>query len=119
MMLQQAQVQYLCKVSCADEQVEKARLALGCSRRMAWDMVKEATSKIEGEEEMQRLPFGGLCCVLRAGVAVLETSGRMADDVVTRGDVEGFERVVGWFSGRWGVGRQFETRIRGLKEVIV
>ena len=96
------------------EQEEKARLALTYSRRMAWDMVKVAISKIENEEEVKRLPFAGLCCVLRAGMAVLETNGCVEEDVVLNEEIDGFQRIVGWFAGRYGVGRQFEARLAKL-----
>ena len=88
-LLQKARVEYLTQVLAQEppsthlaEQEEKARLALTYSRRMAWDMVKVAISKIENEEEVKRLPFAGLCCVLRAGMAVLETNGCVEEDVV-------------------------------------
>jgi hypothetical protein len=93
------------------EQKEKAELALSYSRRMTWDMVKVAVNKIESEEEVHRLPFAGLCCVLRAGIAVLETSGCVEEDIMLEEEMDGFQRIVGWFAGRYGVGRQFEARL--------
>lgn len=51
------------------------------------------------DEQVQRLPFAGLICVLRAELAVLEITGCMDDDVVTRGEVKG---------------RQFKSRMKGM-----
>lgn len=91
-------------------------MALKYARHMAWDMVKVGIQKINGEGEsgeegvgeVGRLPFAGLCCVVRAGVAVLKTREFYADgDGVEEKEVEGFKRVVGMFAGRWGVGQLY------------
>lgn len=92
----------------------KAQLALSVSRRMAWDMVRVGMQRIGSEEEIAELPFAGLCCVIRAGVAVLETGEWVeARDVVTdeEDEMRVFRRLVEWFGRRWGVGRGYLARV--------
>jgi hypothetical protein len=123
-LLQQAQVRYLLKLPHVHElsdELDKAGLALTYSRRMAWDMVKVAIRKTE-REDVERLPFAGLCCVLRAGMAVVDTKWCLdgdimtnVDDVVLSEELEGFRRMVRWFGRRWGVGRKFEERLNDCK----
>ncbi|KAF2624995.1 hypothetical protein BU25DRAFT_398166 [Macroventuria anomochaeta] len=116
-LLQQAQVHYLAAPPQPielHEQQEKASLALKYSRVMVWDMVKVVINKIRSEEEVARLPFAGLCCVLRAGMAVLETTALNVYDVMSREEVDGFQRIVSWFAKQWGVGRQYEARLAHL-----
>ncbi|KAI8932949.1 hypothetical protein NX059_010418 [Plenodomus lindquistii] len=89
----------------------KAHLALKYSRRMAWDMVRVAIRKIQFKEEIPHLPFAGLCCVLRAGLAVFETAEFMAEDVTEPGEIADFLKILDWFSTRWTIGREYVRRV--------
>jgi hypothetical protein len=114
LLLQQAQAHYLAQLPPSPhlaEQREKADLALRYGRRMAWDMVKNALDKVESEEEVAKLPFAALCCVLRAGITVLETAWLCGEFRVDIKEIERLQRVVGWFGKRWGAGREFEVRL--------
>lgn len=120
-LLQEAQMRHLSSTlpvlaGRPHPEYEKVHLALKYARHMAWDMVKVGIQKINGEGEsgeegvgeVGRLPFAGLCCVVRAGVAVLKTREFYADgDCVEEKEVEGFKRVVELFAGRWGVGQLY------------
>lgn len=89
LLLQQAQAQHLAKLpplSELHEQKDKADPALRYGRRMAWDMIKNAVAKIGSKEEVTRLPLAKLCCVFRAGVAVLETAGACEEQRLNAGD---------------------------------
>lgn len=99
-----------------DPEYEKVYLALRYARRMAWDMVPVATSKINGEEGVGRLPFAGLCCVIRAGLAVVETGEFFSDKdrVDMEGELEAFSRIVGLFKTRWGVGEWYVERLEKM-----
>ena len=81
---------------------------------MAWDMVRAAMGSVDSKEEVARLPFAALCCILRAGIAVLETCRLPDDEVVSREELERLQRVVSWFAARWGVGRQYETKLADI-----
>ena len=102
------------------EEGEKVKVALRASRRMAWDMVQVGIRIITCEEEISRLPFAGLGCVVRAGVAVLETRGWVDDgeDDGVVGEEEGraFRRLVEWVSGRWGVAGGYLRRVDEVLE---
>jgi hypothetical protein len=120
-LLQEAQIRYLCKVLSHVRTLDaptpdyvKAHLALKYSRRMAWDMVRVAIEKIETETEMSHLPFAGLCCVFRAGLAVLETKEFVNDDVVGEDEIEGFIQTLKWFAGRWGIGQVYLETLEEL-----
>jgi hypothetical protein len=120
-LLQRAQMQRLCTILQQPNTFEapapeyiKAHLALKYSRRMAWDMVRVAISKIQSESEIPHLPFAGLCCVFRAGLAVLETSVFVDEDVVGGDDIQGFGTILGWFAGRWSIGREYLRRLEEL-----
>lgn len=80
---------------------------------MAWDMVQVGIRVIACEEEIARLPFAGLGCVIRAGVAVLETWGWVDDEdgVVGQEEAMAFRRLVEWVAGRWGVARGYLGRV--------
>jgi hypothetical protein len=120
-LLQEAQIRHLISnwtvlAESPDPEYEKVHLALKYARRMAWDMVRVAISKIDGEDGMERLPFAGLCCVIRAGLAVVETEqffmGKDGEEV--KGEVEGFRRIVGSFKARWGAGGQYMERLEKI-----
>lgn len=81
---------------------------------MAWDMVRVAIQKIQSEAEIAHLPFAGLCCVLRAGLAVLETKEFSGEEIVDRGELDGFGRIVEWFASRWGLGELYLMRTMEL-----
>lgn len=114
LLLQQAQVHALTRLAESSsnyEAIQKARLALLFGRRLAWDMVVVALGKIESKSEVAKLPFAALCCVARAGMAVLETSGLSDENLASAEDIKRLQRVVSWLSARWSVGRQFEARL--------
>lgn len=71
---------------------------------MAWDMVRVMIQKVKSKEEILLLPLAGLCCVIRAAVAVLETRRFGEEDEWTDAEVRGFLRVLEWFAERWSVG---------------
>lgn len=81
---------------------------------MAWDMVYVAIQKIQSKTEIPRLPFAGLCCVLRAGLAVLETRGLVDEDVVEDESLRGFRRTIEWFATRWDLGSVYLRRLDEL-----
>lgn len=77
-------------------------------------MVQVGIRVVGCEEEIARLPFAGLGCVVRAGVAVLETRGWVddgADGVVGEEEGRKFRRLVEWVSGRWGVAGGYLARV--------
>ncbi|KAJ6192721.1 hypothetical protein J3E72DRAFT_203681 [Bipolaris maydis] len=110
LILQLTQIQYS---RLQGEEGEKIKVALRVSRRMAWDMVQVGIRVIACEEEIARLPFAGLGCVIRAGVAVLETWGWVDDEdgVVGQEEARAFRRLVEWVAGRWGVARGYLGRV--------
>lgn len=117
LLLQQEQLRHLARLSRSNalyERKEKVELTLTFGRRMAWDMVKAALGSVESREDVARLPFAALCCILRAGMVVLETSGLKDEELVSQEEIKKLQRVVGWFAARWGVGRQFETKLADI-----
>ncbi|XP_014555128.1 hypothetical protein COCVIDRAFT_39050 [Bipolaris victoriae FI3] len=111
LLLQLSQAQFS---TLQGEEAEKVKVALSVSRRMAWDMVQVGIRVVGCEEEIARLPFAGLGCVVRAGVAVLETRGWVddgADGVVGEEEGRRFRRLVEWVSGRWGVAGGYLARV--------
>lgn len=108
LLLQQIQVGHLEAQgpSASQHDSMKAILALKYSRRMAWDMVKVLNNKVENEEILSYLPFAGLCCVIRAAIAVLETTQHGDEGEITENDIINFLRVLGWFSTRWSIGSE-------------
>jgi hypothetical protein len=120
-LLQAAHMQYLDAVHPNPQELRpptamyiKAHLALKYSRRMAWDMVRVAIQKIQSAAEIPHLPFAGLCCVLRAGLAVLETRTYVNEDVVGEDEVQGFKQILEWFADRWGIGSDYLKRLEEL-----
>jgi hypothetical protein len=97
-----------------DQEYIKVHLALKYSRRMAWDMVRVAIEKIQSEAEIPHMPFAGLCCLLRAGLAVIETKEFVNEDVVTDDDVHGFRQILQWFAARWGIGTDYLNKLDEL-----
>lgn len=83
----------------------KTHMALKASRRLSWDMVVVAIQKVKSEEEVALLPLAGIFCVLRAGVAVMETQKYVNEDVVKDEEIDGFVQLVKWFRNRWNLGR--------------
>lgn len=74
-------------------------------------MVRVTIELVKSEESISRITFAGLCSVLRAGLAVLETKGLMDDDeVVETGEIQSYIRILRWFSGRWTVGNEYLVR---------
>lgn len=95
--------------------IAKPLLALRISRRMAWDMVRVGIQVINSAAEIAELPFAGLCCVVRAGVVVLETRDYVDEEVLAgREEARAFRRLVEWFAARWGVGKVYLARVDEL-----
>lgn len=81
---------------------------------MAWEMVRIAIELMKCEESVSGTTMAGLCSVLRAGLAVLETA-RYGDDHVTKiGEVEAYTRILEWFAGRWMVGKEYLEKLEGV-----
>jgi hypothetical protein len=117
LLLQQEQLRHVAQLPYSEalqQRKEKVELTLMFGRRMAWDMVRAALGSVDSKEEVAKLPFAALCCVLRAGMAVLETYGPNDGELVSGEEVQKLQRVVGWFAARWGVGRQFETELADI-----
>jgi hypothetical protein len=91
---------------CSPE-ATKTMLALHYSRRMAWEMVHVMIGKIESEDELPQLPFAGLCCVIRAAVAVIETKEYEEEFASSDMEFEKFNRILSWFAARWHVGGEY------------
>ena len=119
-LLQLSQMRYLATILPPfnippDPRYVKAHLALKYSRHMAWDMVRIAIKKVQSKNEIARLPFAGLCCVLRAGLAVLETREYMEEDLIEQQvELDGYVKILGWFSTRWGIGNEYLQRVGEL-----
>lgn len=88
--------------------------ALTHSRRVAWDMVRFAIEVIQDENEVALLPLAGLCCVLRAGLAVLETREHVIEDVVQTDEIDGYIVILRWFANRWVIGEEYLKRVELL-----
>lgn len=102
-----------CHVQLLPYPDEKSMLALHYSRRMAWDMNVLLIEKLKAEPEISHLPFGGLCCVVRAAVAVAQ-SGKMLGaeyDKIGGSDVAPILPSLGKFSERWKVGSKCSTSL--------
>ncbi|KAL5453507.1 hypothetical protein PMIN07_007923 [Paraphaeosphaeria minitans] len=97
-----------------DSVAAKALMALQYSQRMAWDMVHVMIQKIQREEDLPSLPFAGVCCVIRAAIAVLETKRYTSDEEPRAEEVHGVLLVLSWFARRWSVGVQYLQRAREL-----
>lgn len=67
---------------------------------MAWDMNALLIEKLD-HEDIALLPFGGLCCVVRAAVAVAETS---FDDNIPIQELVGILPALTRFEERWRIG---------------
>jgi hypothetical protein len=78
---------------------------------MAWETVRMAIQIIDCEEKVSRITLAGLCSVMRAGLAVLETSGYVDDGLVEPGEIEAYLRVLRWFSKRWTIGNEYLLRV--------
>jgi hypothetical protein len=94
----------------------KAHMALKSSRHMAWDMVRDAIGVIQREADISQMPFASLCCVCRAGLAVLETSEFVNEDVVRPGEVQRFRTILVWIAGRWGIAAEHLKKLDELIE---
>jgi hypothetical protein len=90
-------------------------MALRYARRMAWDMVHVMIQKVQREDDVPCLPFAGVCCVLRAAIAVLETTRYASGDQPSVEEIRSFLVVLGWFACRWGVGGKPTFGCRGQR----
>ncbi|KAF2821657.1 hypothetical protein CC86DRAFT_448667 [Ophiobolus disseminans] len=95
----------------------KALVALRFSRSMAWETVRTAIQLVESEESVSRTTFAGLCSVLRAGLAVLETAVFVDDKVIHPGEAEAYVRMLTWFSGRWTIGKEYLERVEKVLSI--
>jgi len=93
---------------------QKAVVALKFSRSVVWEMVRIAIQLVTSEESMLRMTFAGLCSVLRAGLAVLETRKFVDEDVVLAGELEAYVRILKWFAGRWTIGNEYLVRMETI-----
>ncbi|KAL5378531.1 hypothetical protein DPSP01_009113 [Paraphaeosphaeria sporulosa] len=111
LLLQQTQIEQLKAqgTSTSGSVAAKALMALQYSRRMAWDMVHVMIQKIKKEEDLPYLPFAGVCCVIRAAIAVLETKQYTNEDAPNAEEVHNFLVVLSWFARRWSVGGEFAS----------
>lgn len=91
-------------MSLSDPALAKALMALQYCRRMAWDMVHVMIGLITKEDDLPYLPFAGVCCVIRAAVAVLETRKYVDEVGLGMEDLHSFALILGWFAKRWSVG---------------
>lgn len=109
LLLQQAETERLNAedVSSSEPAATKALMSLHYSRRMAWDMIRVMIEKIENEDDLPCLPFAGVCCVIRAAIAVLETGQDGNVDMPNGDEITGFLKILGWFARRWSVGGGF------------
>ncbi|KAF1980344.1 hypothetical protein BU23DRAFT_594590 [Bimuria novae-zelandiae CBS 107.79] len=121
LLLQQTEVERLEArgISPSDTAATKALMALQYSRRMAWDMVHVMIEKIETEDDLPYLPFAGVCCVIRAGIAVFETSKYGSGDEPSNEEIHGFLTILEWFARQWSVGVQYLERARALAQSYV
>lgn len=71
---------------------------------MAWDMICLLISKLSDESSVSRLPFGSLCCTMRATVTITETAEIEPgiDDV----EMMLVLPVLRKFADRWKIGRE-------------
>jgi len=89
-------------------------VALRFSRNMAWEMVRTMIRLVRSEAHILRITLAGLCSVLRAGLAVLETKKYISDEVAREGEVEAYLRILTWFSNRWTIGKEYLARAREI-----
>jgi hypothetical protein len=113
-------MQHLCESQSArisgllKQEYIKTNLALAFSRRMVWDIVVSEVTK--SEEEVSQLPLGGLCLVLRAGLAVLQGRQFVVEEIVHEEEVKNFMATLTWFSQRWRVGTELLSILGGVLE---
>ncbi|KAH7088924.1 hypothetical protein FB567DRAFT_522621 [Paraphoma chrysanthemicola] len=112
-LLQTTQIQYLhashSTTSARESDYQKAVTALKFSRGMAWQMVRTAL-QLRSELSVSKTTFAGLCSVLRAGLAVLESAKYVEDEVIEPGELDGYARLLRSFAQRWPIGNEYIAR---------
>ncbi|PSN74308.1 hypothetical protein BS50DRAFT_670727 [Corynespora cassiicola Philippines] len=109
LMLHQAQAQYDTS-DFSSPSDPKAYMALQTSRRMAWDSVIVAVRKVGNAPDVYHLPLAGLCCVIRASVAAMQTKDYQNAQEPSREELEGISRILGWFAARWSIGVEYQKQ---------
>ncbi|KAH7390996.1 hypothetical protein DE146DRAFT_151443 [Phaeosphaeria sp. MPI-PUGE-AT-0046c] len=107
----------LCGQLPADPSPEysKALIALDFSRSMSWEMVRIAVQLIKSEASISRMTLAGLCSVMRAGLAVLETRQLVDREyVIQQGELESYIRILKWFAARWQIGNEYLERLENI-----
>lgn len=77
---------------------------------MAWEMNVLLIEKLKHEFAVSHLPFGGLCCAVRAAVAVVESGAYGAEESITARDIEGILDPLRKFEKGWRIGSKFPRR---------
>lgn len=77
---------------------------------MSWEMVRMSIQLIKCEDSVSRMTLAGLCSMLRAGLAVLETNNYTDDDVIKEGEVQAYLKILRWFAARWTIGNEYLER---------
>ena len=73
-------------------------------------MVRVSFEIVKSEDSVSRLPFAGMCSVMRAGLTVLETRGIVDDAVIDPTEIEPYLIRLQWFSRRWRLGEEYLAR---------
>lgn len=79
---------------------------------MSWEMVRMSTQLVKSEDSVSWMTLAGLCSMLRAGLAVLETNRYIDDDVIREGEVQAYLKILRWFAARWTIGNEYLERTR-------
>lgn len=82
---------------------------------MSWEMVRIAVQLVKSETSMSRMTLAGLCSVMRAGLAVLETRAYVDhDEVIQTGEVEAYTKILKWFAARWQIGHEYLHKVEEI-----
>lgn len=78
-------------------------------------MVRIAMQLIKSEESFSKLTLAGLCSVMRAGLAVLETRAFVDhEEVIQAGEVQAYIKILKWFAARWQIGNEYLQRVDNI-----
>jgi hypothetical protein len=78
---------------------------------MSWEMVRMTIRLVKSEAAVLKTTFAGLCSVLRAGLAVLETREYDETEVIQEGELEAYIRILKWFAARWMIGNEYLEKV--------
>jgi hypothetical protein len=82
---------------------------------MSWEMVRIAVQLVNSEASFSKMTLAGLCSVMRAGLAVLETRAFVDhEEVIRSGEVEAYIKILKWFAARWQIGHEYLQRVEGV-----